>query len=133
MRMTLMRMNYISTWIILSTTFEPCQVESYKPYTCLFGQVLGLAKSILRPATVANRNNLLRAVTANNADSVPNTISFFAFVTGAIEPLYITALKCCEFNLREEAIAMLEEQPWREGAWDSAAISSIARRRLADK
>ena len=57
----------------------------------------------------------------------------FAFVSGAIRPLYMVADKCFDFKVSEEAIDLLEEKPWREGAWDSAAMAAIARKNLVER
>ena len=54
----------------------------------------------------------------------------FAFVSGVIQPLHMVADKCCDNSICVEAIELLEERPWREGAWDSAVMAKIARRKL---
>ena len=46
--------------------------------------------------------------------------------------MYFTAIKCREKVTAHKAIDLLESEPWREGAWDSAAMAKIARRRIVE-
>ena len=86
---------------------------------------------LLRPATTQSRVDLLCAIAANNSEKHSDDIQMFAFVAGAIQPLHLVAEKCVDSSLCHEAIALLEEKPWKEGAWDSTTMAAIARRKLA--
>ena len=156
-RIILMRMNYHSTLISLSTFLqtitsspsidslivESATTRTTPPSTSSFSEILSLARLIIHPASSANRTALLQAVAANagevestmsnNSISGGSNIPLFAFVAGAIQPLYLTAVKCQDLRMCEMAISMLEEAPWREGAWDGAVMARIARRSLRDR
>ena len=70
---------------------------------------------------------LLRAIAANCLEPDPYNIRIFAFVAGAIQPLYLVASQSPERKMREEALSLLETKPWREGAWDSRVMARLAR------
>ncbi|KAL8897365.1 MAG: hypothetical protein Q9207_007251 [Kuettlingeria erythrocarpa] len=132
-RVALMRMVYLSTLINLSTILQPLAIKKYHKYNSIFEQIIYLAKTLLRPATTDNRADLLRIITMNNAEKDPKNLPIFAFVAGAIQPLHMVAEKCCDTSLCLEAIGLLEEKPWREGAWDSTVMATIARRKLQER
>ncbi|KAH8590026.1 hypothetical protein B0O99DRAFT_312263 [Bisporella sp. PMI_857] len=48
------------------------------------------------------------------------------FGMGLIMPLYITAIKCRDYSLRREAIALLQNSPCRNGVWDSVIVAKVA-------
>ena len=54
----------------------------------------------------------------------------FSFPYGVIQPLYITAISCCNIKICEQAIELLTSSRWTEGAWDSLVMAKIARRKL---
>ena len=129
-RTILMRMNYVSTFINISTVLQPYLVDKYLEFTPSFRQILSLAKMLLRPATMENRADLLHAIAINHAEKCSDDIPMFDFVAGAIQPLHMVAEKCVDGSICREAIALLEERPWKEGAWDSITMAAIARRKL---
>ena len=55
------------------------------------------------------------------------------FFLGIISPIYLTAIHCCDAEVRRAAIYMLENDPWKDGAWDSVAMARIARRKIREK
>ena len=130
-RTILMKMNYVSTFINISTVLQPYVADKYLEFTPSFRQILSLAEMLLRPATVQSRQDLLRAIAINNVENASIDIPMFAFVAGAIQPLHLVAEKCVDSSLCREAIALLEERPWKEGAWDSTTMAAIAKRKLA--
>ena len=132
-RISLMKMNYFSTLIGLSTFLPTSPIETLTALTPSFYQITMEAKKILQPASPANRKALLLAVGENAGELDPNSIPLFAFVAGAIQPVYFTAVKCGDLKMCEMAVSMLEEVPWREGAWNSAVMANIARRQMRDK
>ena len=132
-RISLMRMNYFSTLIGLSAFLQTSPTHTLRASRPSFSQMLDEARKILHPATPANRRALLLAVAANSAELDPSGMSLFAFVAGAIQPVYFAAVKCEDPILCERAVSMLEEVPWREGAWNSAIMAQIARRNMGNK
>jgi hypothetical protein len=59
-------------------------------------------------------------------DSAGPTIHF-AFDLGIVPPLYMVMVKCRDPKLRREALRLLEENPRREGVWDSVATTALGR------
>ena len=130
-RITLMRMNYHSLVITISHFFQPHHgpPQSDSTLTYHLSQIITESRSILCPdINDPSRFRLLRAIAANCQEPDPANLPIFAFVPGAIQPLYLTALHSVNAQMREEAITLLEENPWREGAWDSAVMAALARR-----
>lgn len=115
-RLTLLRMNYLSTLVNVSTLLQPCGTDKYQESTSVFRQVLSLAKPILCPATAKSRTDLIHAILINNMECGEDTLPILAFVAGAVQPLHMVADKCVDSSLCLEAIELLEERPWREGA-----------------
>ena len=52
----------------------------------------------------------------------------FSFEMGVIPPLYFTATKCRDSDLRRKAISLLQRSPRREGLWDADEMVAVARR-----
>jgi Fungal specific transcription factor domain len=53
-------------------------------------------------------------------------LPLFSFRNSFIQPLFYVAQKSPHIQLRQKAIRLLLEKPWREGAWDSFVMGSIA-------
>ena len=60
--------------------------------------------------------------------SKTRVMGMFSFCTGLIQPLYMTAVRCRDARIMDEAVRLLETKPWRESAWDSKSMARIARR-----
>lgn len=129
-RITLMRMNYKSLYITLSAMLCPASPSLYAAFTRLFTQILADATSLFE---YSDRQSLLCAVAANCKEYVPLKMPLFAFVVGAIQPLYLTATRCVDPRMCEQAVRMLEQEPWREGAWNSIVMARLARQGARDK
>lgn len=99
---------------------DSCQADgtyNYEPSTSTFAEIVKSCASLL--TTDAFK------VYITNLPKTP-----FAFVFGMIHPLYITAIYCSDCTIRKKAIDILVMSPWREGAWNSAAMGKIAQRKL---
>lgn len=59
-------------------------------------------------------------------------LPLYAFRLSFIRPLFFVAQQAPSLQLRKRAIRFLLHEPWREGAWDSAIMASIAKKQLAD-
>ena len=130
-RVALMKMNYHSLLVTISTFFSRPSASLYQSFTQNLSQIIANAKFILEKNTsLSDHDRLLRAVALNCQEPDPDNMPMFAFVAGAIQPLYLAATKCQDLQMCEEAIALLKEKPWREGAWDSATMARLARREL---
>lgn len=131
-RVALMKMNYHSILIFLSSLLDFPSHSLLPKFTPHFGEILAAARSALQhTTTAAGVKDLLRAIAENCMEPDQEIMSPFAFTVGAIQPLYATATFCQDGALREEAIVLLERRPWREGAWDSSTMARIARAKTA--
>ena len=70
------------------------------------------------------------AFTGEKALEPTGLLPLFSFRTGFISPVFFVAQNAPDTNLRWRAVRILSERPWREGAWDSAAMAAIAERSL---
>ncbi len=77
-----------------------------------------------------------QAKLAKIKDEVPGNGNFsgnvgpmihFAFDIGVVPPLYLVMVKCRDPKLRREALSLLEQNPKREGVWDSVACVALGR------
>ena len=121
-RLAAMKMNWTVSNIILHTFL----VESgpvYQRYESDFCRVLELASSVIRPMNDLVRLRIQRIVTANNGGINPVAFSLHA---GIIAPIYYTAIKCRNLEICRQALVLLTEDPWREGAWESLIMATIA-------
>ncbi|KAG7006859.1 hypothetical protein G7Y79_00012g031950 [Physcia stellaris] len=121
-RIAVMKMNWTICHILLHTLL----VESrwiYRKYEADFSKVLTLAASVIRPMNDLARLKIQRIVTANNRGCHPGTFSLHA---GLIAPIYYTAIKCRNLKICQDALTLLSEDPWREGAWESLIMATIA-------
>jgi hypothetical protein len=57
-------------------------------------------------------------------------LPLFSFRHSFIQPLFYVAQHAPQVKLRQRAIKLLMERPWREGAWDSYIMGSIAKNSL---
>ena len=49
---------------------------------------------------------------------------------GVVAPMYFTAIKCRDHNIRQKAIDLLELWPCRESVWDQRALAKLARKAM---
>jgi hypothetical protein len=54
-------------------------------------------------------------------------LPLFSFRHSFIQPLFYVAQNAPQATLRQRASQLLMEKPWREGAWDSYIMGSIAK------
>ncbi|KAE8451159.1 hypothetical protein EG329_004831 [Mollisiaceae sp. DMI_Dod_QoI] len=54
-------------------------------------------------------------------------IIHFTFDIGVVPPLYLVVVKCRDRKLRRQALKLMEENPRREGVWDSVATVALGR------
>ena len=126
-RVTVMRLNYRLTSLLLTSCLHdptsPSFDHTYQPY---FRQMLDLAKSLI--SSDLPRPQIYRIVALNNRDI--NPVPLFSFYAGIVQPLFFVAVNSTDLVMAKEAICMLRDDPWREGAWDSVSMARIADRKV---
>ena len=121
-RIAVMTMNWTICHILLQTLLvESCWI--YRKYEAEFRKVLTLATPVIRPMNDVARLKIQHIVTANNRGVRPGTFTLHA---GVIAPIYYTAIKCRNQEICQDALTLLSEDPWREGAWESLIMATIA-------
>ena len=126
-RITIMRLNYILAGIALSACLQRPELHfRHQRYDTDYRQIVELAKAVVRPSLPPY--HMKHIVALNHQDA--NPVTPFHFYTGVIHPLYVAAVNCRCLEVCREAISLLAEKPWREGAWDSASMARIAERKV---
>lgn len=119
-----MRMSHKATRIQLIACLNANQEFVYHASEAEFCDIVYLASLVPRPF----ESTIERIASANNIRNDPSPF-FFHFI-GLIRPLYFTAVKCQNQIIAREAVSILSTSPWREGAWDSAAMADMAQSRV---
>jgi len=128
-RVSVMQMNHHTTVIQNTLCMERPDVRQVRGrYETEYLQIITLAKSIIIPMNDVTRSRIERIVRANNRGI--NPVPLFSFYAGVIHPIYIVAINCRNLNVAQEAVSLLSTTPWREGAWDSAAMARIAENKI---
>lgn len=103
--------SYLIILNTLSTCLEPDE-SSYDKYMPGFQSIVEHAEYILLPQARDDPNSARGAR--------------FSFEMAVIQPLYFTALKCRNHNLRHQAISLLHISG-QEGVWDGKMLAVIAK------
>lgn len=128
-RVSVMQMNYQTTVIQNTLSLEwPGEQNVQDRFASEYVQILSLAKSIITAMDDVRREKIERVVQANNQGI--NHEQLFSLFAGIIHPLYIVAINCRNLGLCQEVVQLLSTTPWREGAFDSAAMARIATKRI---
>ena len=118
--------------ILLRTTLETDEGALYTELEPEFTQIVALANSLLWSQGDCGKGEPYSLPSDLPQHGPTGSAGVFAFVVGLIAPLYYTAIKCRNRALVQETMALLSSKPWREGAWDSAAMARIAQRKIRD-
>ncbi|MCJ1478076.1 hypothetical protein MMC13_006751 [Lambiella insularis] len=111
-----------------SCTMESDKAAVYHRLEHLFEDIIRLSNTLLEPVNAMRDVRLTRYLRIG--DPLEGPMPVFHFTVGLIQPLYFTAIKCRNRSISQRAIAMLATAPWREDAWDSAAMAKIAERKV---
>ncbi|MCJ1282230.1 hypothetical protein MMC26_001553 [Xylographa opegraphella] len=129
-RVTVMTINHKITRMALWVSMQHNEAELFHSFENDFEDIIRLATSLLQPSVSSTDgkvdpvSRLVRPLDGNGP------MPIFHFFNGIIQPVYFTAVKCRNRALSRRAITMLSTSPWREGAWDSAAMAKIAERKV---
>jgi len=126
-----MSTNYKLAFIMLSVILETDEQALYAKLEPEFVQIVALATSLLQPDGCLDQGKPC-SLPCDFPQYRPGSTGVFSFVVGLIAPLFYTAIKCRNRALVQDAMSLLSLRPWREGAWDSAAMARIAQRKIRD-
>ncbi|MCJ1378928.1 hypothetical protein MMC17_002027 [Xylographa soralifera] len=129
-RVTVMSINHKMTCILLSVTMQDNEAELLHSFENIFEDILRLATSLLQPTASLTNEKVDPVSRFVHSLGGGGPMPVFHFINGIIQPVYFTAVKCRNRSLSRRAITMLSTSPWREGAWDSAAMAKIAERKV---
>ena len=130
-RVAVMTINQKVAFMMLSMTFQsPISEDKLcREFDSIFDSILHHARLLLYPVNVMIDSNISPTPKLLHDDLMP----IFSFTPGIIHALFFTAVKCRNERICQEAILLLSFSPWREGAWDSAAMAKIAERALVQR
>lgn len=123
-RVALQTIKYRMNILWLSTALASDESMVYQEHTPTFAEIVDMSSTLLYPVNVVVDGNLTE--TSRWTDESNSPMPIFTFRTGIIRPLFFTAVKCHDAQIRSRALFLLASRPWREGAWDSAAMAKIA-------
>ncbi|OKL61579.1 hypothetical protein UA08_03260 [Talaromyces atroroseus] len=133
-RPSLLRVNYLVTVLIVnevhnkqlsaqSLTKTNPTAGSNSAKLEYFQEIIELIEGVLEAGYCSSRYDV-----GAGEELLENTglLPLFSFRNSFIQPLFYVAQKSPHIQLRQKAIRLLLRKPWREGAWDSFIMGSIA-------
>ena len=126
---TLLSVKQKISLIMLTASLQRCKKSVYQRFEPVFQQAVSSAATLLQPYNVMANSSIAAFSSMKNIQGV---LPFFNFTEGVIHALYFTTISCCNRSICQKALSLLSLEPWREGAWDSAGIVKIARRKVRE-
>lgn len=123
-RATTMIIHHRVARLRLTASCQASEEEFYRNSESEFSYIVSNSTPLLRPVDAMID---FRALHDRSSQQL------FSFCCSIIYPLYFTAIHCHDLEIRREALSLLSTSPWREGAWDSAAMARIAERRIRQR
>jgi hypothetical protein len=135
-RIDILEVAHVMSWILLVRYEDDYLSRSaYHDYVDAFRWIIDTARPLIKPVNLLTDAAALFPIVfplGLDKNGSSKAMPFFSFVFGMIEPLYFVAIMSPILSVAEEAIELLSEDPWREGAWDSASLGEIAKRKLVE-
>lgn len=123
---TTLRISHRIACISLAVVAEPNEEAFFETVDPTFREIVCLANSLLQNP---NGRRFLASQPPKDPGQDPLAIFSFPITAGIIHSLYFTAVRCSDEKIAQDAIMLMLTSPWREGAWDSAAMGRIAQGR----
>ncbi|KIW71188.1 hypothetical protein PV04_03384 [Phialophora macrospora] len=118
----LLRM-YHAMAVIMADTACECDELKYDRHTSNFRSIIQQALEMRKVALDCT----IRQKYFGSEDGLPHSIGDM----GPVTPLYYVALHCRVHRLKVHAIRLIEEEPHKEGIYDAALVTNIARKVMA--
>ncbi|KAL2058580.1 hypothetical protein ABVK25_001308 [Lepraria finkii] len=119
-RAAVMKMDMIVNFVLLTGAQEIIGESIYVTLEPHFREIVSLATSVISPLDGV-KPRVEEIVAACNSETALGTLPIHR---GVIYPLFFTAVKCQNAEVRRQAISLLVTSPWREGPWDSARVAA---------
>lgn len=113
---SLLRVHYTMTKIILDTCFSSAKETIFDSHTASFEEILSLVDDIVIRSGHFYGDGRPRICPSRNS---------FSIEMGCYPPLYLTALKCRVPSIRRKVIRLLESSAHREGVYDGPQLARI--------
>jgi hypothetical protein len=136
-RRSLLRANYLATLLVVDAvctkhlSAQSLRADSPNtpdlPKLNYFSEIIDLTVAVLEAGNSFSRYD---SSAGEELLEVTGLLPLFSFRHSFIQPLFYVAQNAPYIALRKRAIQLLLENPWREGAWDSFIMGSIAKRSL---
>ncbi|KAJ5811341.1 hypothetical protein N7474_007642 [Penicillium riverlandense] len=136
-RRSLLRANYLHTMLVVDAVHhqqlsaQPIRADSANGQDLSqlksFYEIIELAEAVLEAGYCFSRYD---ASAGEESLEATGLLPLFSFRHSFIQPLFYVAQYAPSMFLRQRAIQLLLGKPWREGAWDSFIMGSIAKRSL---
>ena len=136
-RRSILRANYLLIMLIVDAVHDPQlpaqstqagSVSGLGPLKLKYlHEIIELAEGVLKTGYSFRRYD---ASAGEEPLMGTGLLPLFSFRHSFIQPLFYVAQNGPDMRLRQKAIQLLIEKPWREGAWDSFIMGSIAKRSL---
>lgn len=103
--------------------------SAYDVFMPEFRQIVDYSSILLQLQHSRSRSSLSPSPDLQNRAGTGNNepLIHFAFDIGVVPPLYLIIVKCRDRKLRRQALKLMEENPRREGVWDSVATAALGR------
>jgi hypothetical protein len=134
---SLLRVNYLVTVLVVDAVHQrhlsaqPIQDESTHsrepPKLDYFNEIF---KSVAEVLEAGHSFSRYYPCAEEGPLEAAGLLPLFSFRHSFIQPLFYVAQHAPQASLRQRAIGLLMEKPWREGAWDSYIMGSIAKSSL---
>lgn len=135
-RNSLLQANYLATMLVVDSVHnrqqqllseKPIRAAPAMPKLRYFYEIIELTDAVLEADYSFSRYDVGAGEESLEATGL---LPLFSFRHSFIQPLFYVAQNAPYMRLRQRAIQLLLEKPWREGAWDSFIMGSIAKRSL---
>jgi hypothetical protein len=127
--MAVMHINHRVTKLTLTMVLNDTEGAKDHADDPTYSEIVALAETLVRPKNVLVEGKVLRILNQLKPD---DPLPLFRFSPGVIQPLYFTAIHCADPGVVQKALSLLNEKPWREGAWDSHVMYNLAREKLVE-
>lgn len=127
---TILQIHHTVAQIMIGTRLSSTDDALYASFHPSFKAITTLCASLIRsssPSSSSSSSSFSSPLTAAAAERPRRSTFRFSLDMGVVPPLFYVAINCRDAVVRREAIALLAEEPRREGIWDGRVSAEVAR------